>query len=114
MARVTSYSQIKDGSLVQSFKRVDAAWGKYLKLLDKIANGTDKWKYYPGQLLNPEIQKKLFAEVIKESGLENMLEPDGRLVANPSPDDTFAEGDLVWTAGEIGHIDAFLASDERK
>ena len=39
---------------------------------------------------------------------------DGRLVANPSPDDTFAEGDLVWTAGEIGHIDAFLASDERK
>ena len=39
---------------------------------------------------------------------------DGRLVANPSPDDTFAEGDLVWTAGEIGHIDDFLASDQRK
>ena len=84
MVRVTSYSQIEDGSLVKSFKRVDAAWGKYLKLLDKIANGTDKWKYYPGQLRNPEIQKKLFAEVIKEAGLENMLEPDGRLVAKSS------------------------------
>ena len=84
LARVTSFSHIEDGSLVQSFKRLDAAWGKYLKHLDRISKGTDKWKYNPAQLRNPEIQKKLFAEVIKESGLENMLEPDGRLVAKSS------------------------------
>ena len=84
MARVTSFSHISDGSLVQSFKRLDAAWGKYLKLLDRISKGTDKWKYNPAQLRNPDIQKKLFAELIKEAGLENMLEPDGRLVAKSS------------------------------
>lgn len=84
MARVTSFSHISDGSLVQSFKRLDAAWGKYLKLLDRISKGTDKWKYNALQLRNPDIQKKLFAEVIKEAGLENMLEPDGRLVAKSS------------------------------
>ena len=84
LARVTTFSYINDGSLIQSFKRVDAGWGKFLKHMDRIASGTDKWKYYPAQLRNPEKQKTLFAEVIKEAGLENMLEPDGRLVAKSS------------------------------
>ena len=84
LARVTTFAHIKDGSLVESFKKVDTAWGKYLKLLDKIANGTDKWKYYPSQLRNPETKKKLFADLLKESGLDTVLEADGRLAAKSS------------------------------
>ena len=84
LVRVTSQSIIKDGSLVTSFKKVDTAWGKYLKLLDQIANGTDKWKYYPAQLRNPEIRKKLMAEVLKESGLDCALDADGRIHAKSS------------------------------
>ena len=84
LARVTTFSYINDGSLIQSFKRVDAGWGKFLKHMDRIASGTDKWKYNAVQLRNPDILKKLFADLIKEAGLENMLEPDGRLVAKSS------------------------------
>ena len=58
LVRVTSQSIIKDGSLVTSLRKVDTAWAKYLKILDQISKGTDKWKYYPAQLRNPEIRKK--------------------------------------------------------
>ena len=84
LVRVTNLDIIKDGSLVASFEKVDKAWGKYLKLLDQIGNGTDKWKYYPAQLRNPEIKKKLFVEVLKESGLDCALDADGRLHAKSS------------------------------
>ena len=84
LARVTMLAPINDGSLVKSFTKVDTAWGKYLKLLDQIAQGTDKWKYYPAQLRNPETKKKLLAEVLKESGLDCALDADGRLHAKSS------------------------------
>ena len=84
LVRVTNLSIIKDGSLVTSLAKVDTAWGKYLKVLDKIASGTDKWKYYPGQLRNEETKKKLFAEVLKESGLDCALDADGNLHAKSS------------------------------
>ena len=84
LVRVVSQSAIKDGALVTSLKKVDAAWGKYLKILDQIGKGTDKWKYYPAQLRNPDIKKKLFADVLKESGLDCALDADGRLHAKSS------------------------------
>ena len=58
--------------------------GKYVKLLDKIGNGTDKWKYYPSALRNPEKKKELFAAVLKESGLDCALDADGNLHAKSS------------------------------
>jgi hypothetical protein len=84
LVRVVSQSAIKDGALVTSLKKVDAAWGKYLKILDQIGKGTDKWKYYPAQLRSPDIKKKLFADVLKESGLDCALDADGRMHAKSS------------------------------
>ncbi len=84
LVRVTALGPIKDGSLVKSFRKVDTAWGKYLKLLDQIGNGTDKWKYFPVQLRNPSVQRQLFVEVLKESGLDCALDADGRLHAKSS------------------------------
>ena len=84
LVRVTNLDIIKDGSLVKSLEKVDTAWAKYLKVLDKIGNGTDKWKYYPAQLRNPEITKKLFADVLKETGLDCALDADGNLHAKSS------------------------------
>ncbi|MBR6734190.1 MAG: hypothetical protein IKL96_07305, partial [Kiritimatiellae bacterium] len=57
LVRVVNLGIIQDGSLVKSLTKVDTAWGKYVKLLDKIGNGTDKWKYYPSALRNPEKKK---------------------------------------------------------
>ena len=84
LVRVVSQSAIKDGALVTSLKKVDAAWGKYLKILDQIGKGTDKWMYYPAQLRSPDIKKKLFADVLKESGLDCALDADGRMHAKSS------------------------------
>ena len=84
LVRVLGLDIIKDGALIKSFEKVDKAWAKYLKILDQIGNGTDKWKYYPAQLRNPETKKKLFAEVLKESGLDCALDSDGRLHAKSS------------------------------
>ena len=84
LVRVANLDIIKNGALVSSFEKVDRAWGNYLKILDQISKGTDKWKYYPAQLRNPETRKKLFAEVLKESGLDCALDADGRLHAKSS------------------------------
>ena len=84
LVRVANIDIVKNGALIGSFEKVDKAWGKYLKLMDQISNGTDKWKYFPSQLRNPEIKKKLFAEVLKESGLDCALEADGKLHAKSS------------------------------
>ncbi len=84
LVRVVGLDIIKNGALVSSFEKVDRAWGNYLKLLDQISKGTDKWKYYPAQLRNPETKKKLFTEVLKESGLDCALDADGRLHAKSS------------------------------
>ena len=84
LVRVVNLGIIQDGSLVKSLTKVDTAWGKYVKLLDKIGNGTDKWKYYPAQLRNPETKKKLFADVLKESGLDCALDENGNLHAKSS------------------------------
>ena len=84
LVRVANIDIVKNGALIGSFEKVDKAWGKYLKILDQIANGTDKWKYLPAQLRNPENTKKLFAEVLKESGLDCALEADGKLHAKSS------------------------------
>ena len=84
LVRVVNLDIIRNGALVGSFEKVDAAWGKYLKILDQIGNGTDKWKYYPAQLRNPETKKQLFAAVLKESGLDCALDADGRLHAKSS------------------------------
>ena len=58
--------------------------GKYLKILDKVGNGTDRWKYAPAKLLDSEMKKKLFAEVLKESGLDCALDANGNLHAKSS------------------------------
>ena len=84
LVRVVNLDIIKNGALIGSFEKVDTAWGKYLKLLDQISRGTDKWKYYPGQLRNPETKKQLFVAVLKESGLDCALDADGRLHAKSS------------------------------
>ena len=84
LVRVVNLGIIQDGSLVKSLTKVDTAWGKYVKLLDKIGNGTDKWKYYPSELRNPEKKKELFAAVLKESGLDCALDADGNLHAKSS------------------------------
>ena len=79
LVRVVTLNVINDGSLVKSFKKVDTAWGKYLKILDKIAKGSGKWQYYPWQLLNSEKKKQLFAEVLKESGLDCAIDANGSI-----------------------------------
>ena len=84
LVRITSQSIMNDGSLITSLKKVDAAWGKYLKILDKIASGSGKWKYSSKQLRDPETKKKLFAEVLKESGLDCALDAQGKLHAKSS------------------------------
>ena len=84
LVRAANIDIVKNGALVSSFEKVDKAWGKYLKILDQISNGTDKWKYWPSQLRNPEIKKKLFVEVLKESGLDCALDADGKLHAKSS------------------------------
>ena len=35
---------------------------------------------------------------------------DGKLISNPSPDEAFQPGDLVWTAGGEERLGAFLAT----
>ena len=84
LVRVTNLGIVKDGSLVKSLEKVDTAWGKYLKILDKVGNGTDRWKYAPAKLLDSEMKKKLFAEVLKESGLDCALDANGNLHAKSS------------------------------
>ena len=84
LVRVVNLGIIKDGSLVKSLTKVDKAWGRYLKQLDQIASGTDKWKYYPAELRNPAKKKELFAAVLKESGLDCALDADGNLHAKSS------------------------------
>lgn len=84
LARVTTLEHIRDGSLIESFKRLDKAWGKYQKLVEKIADGTDKWRYTPQQLADPATKKKLFADVLKESGMDCMLDADGRILPKSS------------------------------
>lgn len=84
LVRVVNLGIIKDGSLVKSLTKVDTAWGRYLKQLDKIANGTDQWKLYPSALRNPARKKELFAAVLKESGLDCALDADGNLHAKSS------------------------------
>ena len=79
MVRVVTYGTIQNGLLVENFKKFDASWGKYLKLLKEVGNGTDKWKYTITQLLNPEQKKKLYAELVKESGLDSAFSPEGRI-----------------------------------
>ena len=56
LVRVTNLGIVKDGSLVKSLEKVDTAWGKYLKILDKVGNGTDRWKYAPAKLLDSEMK----------------------------------------------------------
>ena len=84
LVRVVTIDIVADGSLVKSLEKVDTAWGKYLKILDKVSSGSGKWKYDALQLRNPETKKKLFAEVLKESGLDCALDADGRLHAKSS------------------------------
>lgn len=79
LVRVVTLNVIKDGSLIKSFKKVDTAWGKYLKILDKIAKGSGKWQYYPWELQNAEKKKQIFAAVLKESGLDCAITPDGAI-----------------------------------
>ena len=81
LVRVATFDPIANGSVVETFKKVDQAWGKYLKLLDKIGDGKDKWKYSSAQLLDSSQKNKLFAAVLKESGLDVMFGSDGRIPA---------------------------------
>ena len=79
MVRVATFEPIRNGSIMESFKRIDTAWGRYLKLLEQIGNGTDKWKYPPANLLDASQRKKLFAEVLKESDLDCAFNADARM-----------------------------------
>jgi hypothetical protein len=77
--RVLSLEIIENGALIESFRKVDTAWGKYLGLLDKVARGTDKWKYFPVQLANPTIKRQLLAALLEESGLDCAFNADGKV-----------------------------------
>ena len=84
LVRVTTQNAIKNGKLVESLQKVDKAWGKYLKIVDQISRGSGKWKYTAAQLQDKETQKKIFAEVLKASGLDCAFDADGRLHAKSS------------------------------
>ena len=79
MVRVATYESFRNGRILDDCRQIDAGWGKFRKLLKDVDNGTDKWKYTISQLLDPEQKKRLYAELVKESGLDLVFSPDGSI-----------------------------------
>lgn len=95
----------KYDALAEAFEKVDAAWGKYLKLLGQISNGTDKWKRTPEEISTPAGFDKFFDEVLMESGLADFFDVNGR--ALPSLDRNTRTIDRILKRIDKGEIEEF-------
>ena len=69
-----------EAAFVGSWRYIDTSYGKFLKIAEKIENGTDQWHVKPEELLSPQQRTEFFGKVLKASGLNEVFDEKGSML----------------------------------
>ena len=69
-----------EATFVGSWRYIDTSYGKFLKIVEKIENGTDQWHIKPEELLSPQQRTEFFGKVLKASGLHEIFDEKGTML----------------------------------